>query len=243
MGLLLSCTSRRNVSGTLDGPLSLEGAPSQVLEAIDGAELLHTYDILFDEADGVFVKAVGEADTTSTLGWGFVVVKGGTSTIFPDLRNSRSPMASYDKGQDILWLTSSAIEGSGVHVDYLHEIRFDGNGKARIARTVDPYDIQSELLPRLGYSIHEEEVTLWDGGRRIASAINTLTDMGGFDSETPVWIGEQIAYDLSGDSPRLLVTPGIKYTTGLVLTYDDMPTLSAPLSIGQDGNLLIGNLH
>ena len=67
--------------------------------------------------------------------------------------------------------------------------------------------------------------------------------MGGFDSEQPVWIGEQIQYDLSGTTPQLLVTPGIKYTTGLVLTYDDMPTLSASITLTDDGQVNIGKLE
>ena len=66
--------------------------------------------------------------------------------------------------------------------------------------------------------------------------------MGGFDSEQPLWIGEQIEYDLSGDTPRLLITPGVKFTTGLVLTYDDMPTLSAPISIDGEGKVNIGEI-
>ena len=67
--------------------------------------------------------------------------------------------------------------------------------------------------------------------------------MGGFDSEQPVWIGEQIQYDLSVDVPCLLVTPGVNFTTGLVLTYDDMPTLKATVTIGEDGSVNIGDLN
>ena len=66
--------------------------------------------------------------------------------------------------------------------------------------------------------------------------------MGGFDSEQPLWIGEQIQYDLSGNAPLMLITPGVKFTTGLVLTYDDMPTLAAPLTISEDGKVSISEL-
>ena len=35
---------------------------------------------------------------------------------------------------------------------------------------------------------------------------------------------------------------GVNFTTGLVLTYDDMPTLMAPLTIAEDGKVGIGEL-
>lgn len=66
--------------------------------------------------------------------------------------------------------------------------------------------------------------------------------MGGFDEEQPVWIGEQISYDLTSQEPSLIFIPGIKFTTGLVLTYENMPTLSAPLTIGEDGTVGIGSV-
>ena len=66
--------------------------------------------------------------------------------------------------------------------------------------------------------------------------------MGGFDNDRPLWIGEQIQYDLSEDVPCLQITPGIKFITGLVLTYDDMPTLAAPLTISETGEVSIGDI-
>lgn len=58
--------------------------------------------------------------------------------------------------------------------------------------------------------------------------------MGGFDDEQPLWIGEQLYYDVSGGEIKVIFAPGVKFTTGLVLTYDDMPELLAPITI--DGN-------
>ena len=152
-------------------------------------------------------------------------------------------MASYDKDHNTLWFTCNAMSGTGIQVDRLYQIRFGDNDIAYIAFSVEPYDLQQQLCQRLGYSIDGEKITLWDGAREIATVTNTVTDMGGFDNEQPVWIGEQIGFDLSGSAPRLLVTPGVKFTTGLVLTYDDMPTLSAPLSIADDGTVSIGDLE
>ena len=69
--------------------------------------------------------------------------------------------------------------------------------------------------------------------------------MGGFDDEQPLWIGEQLYYDVSGDEPKVIFTPGVKFldkpsgkaerTTGLVLTYDDMPEFSVPITIDENG--------
>jgi hypothetical protein len=230
------------VAGTLDGPLPADSAPAQVLEALEKAERLHQYEIMSDTANNISVEAIAEADMTPTEGYGIVVVKGATSTTFPNLRNARQPMANYDPETGILWLTSSAMEGTGIAVERLYQICFDEEDKAYIAHTVEPYDIQQSLLERLGYGIEGQQIMLYDGEREIASATNTVTDMGGFDDEQPVWIGEQIQYDLDGETPQLLVTPGIKYTTGLVLTYDDMPTLTAPITINEDGKVSIGEL-
>ena len=152
-------------------------------------------------------------------------------------------MARFIEKDNVLWLSCSAMEGTGVAVERLYQIRFDEEDKAYIALSIDPYDLQQQLCQRLGYSIEGEQVTFYDGGREIARATNTVTDMGGFDNEQPLWIGEQIKYDLSGDAPRLLFTPGIKFTTGLVLTYDDMPTLAAPLTISGDGEVSIGDIN
>ncbi len=231
------------VSGTLDNALEPDSAPSWVMEAMERAERFHCYEIMCDTAHTISVEAIGEVDNTPTEGYGIVVEKGAVSTNFLNLRNSRNPMARFIEKDNVLWLSCSAMEGTGVAVERLYQIRFDEEDKAYIALSIDPYDLQQQLCQRLGYSIEGEQVTFYDGGREIARATNTVTDMGGFDNEQPLWIGEQIQYDLSGDAPRLLFTPGIKFTTGLVLTYDDMPTLAAPLTISGDGEVSIGDIN
>ena len=235
-------TSYPLVAGTLEAPLNPDSAPAKVMEAMERAERYHNYEIMSDTAHELCVEAIGEVDSTSTEGYGIVVEKGAASTSFLNLSNARQPKARYDAKTGTLWFANSAMWGTGVQVERLYLMRFDKNNKAHIVYTIDPYDIQQQVCQRLGYSIEGEQVTLYDSGREIAQAKNTITDMGGFDSEQPLWIGEQIQYDLSGDTPRLLITPGVKFTTGLVLTYDDMPTLSAPLTISEDGKVSIGEL-
>ena len=40
----------------------------------------------------------------------------------------------------------------------------------------------------------------------------------------------------------LQVTPGVKFTTGLVLMYDDMPELTAKAALSGNGYLQIGDI-
>lgn len=242
--LLPACKKETpHLMGTIDAPLYEEKAPTLVQKAMDDAGLFHEHDIMSDELNKVSVFGIDEADTIPTEGYGVVVLKGIISTNFPQIRNVRQPMASYDAQTGSLWLTSSAMEGSGVRVELLYQIRFSDNDSAYIAHVVDPFDVQQLLCQRISYTIDGNQVSLLDGQRTVATATNTVTDMGGFDDEQPLWIGEQLWYDVSGGSPRLSFTPGVKFTTGLVLTYDDMPTLSAPLSIGSDGQLTIGEIE
>ena len=242
-------TSYPLVAGTLEAPLKPDSAPAKVMEAMERATRYHNYEIMSDTAHELCVEAIGEVDTTPTEGYGIVVEKGAASTSFLNLCNARQPKARYDAKTGTLWFANCAMWGTGVQVERLYLMRFDKDNKAHIACTIDPYDIQQQVCQRLGYSIEGEQVTLYDGGREIANVnfngndnANIVSDMGGFDSEQPLWIGEQIQYDLSGNAPLLLITPGVKFTTGLVLTYDDMPTLAAPLTISEDGKVSIGEL-
>ena len=164
------------------------------------------------------------------------------TTRFPDIRHTRQPMANYNAKTGDLWLTTSAMAGTGVHVDWLYQIRFGEDNKAFVKTEINPYDVQQELLKRLRYAIEGETITLYDGEQPLVTVTNTTTDMGGFDDEQPLWIGEQLYYDVSGEAPLLVFVPGVKYTTGLVLIYDDMPELTAPITIGDNGMFTIHDI-
>ena len=166
---------------------------------------------------------------------GIMVKNGDVSTIFPHIRHTREVQSKYNAKTGDLWLTSSAMEGTGVRVEWLHQIRFDENKTAYVKTEVNPYDVQQALLQRLGYTIEGETITLYDGTKLLTTVTNTVEEMGGFDDEYPLWIGEQLYYDVSGDVPKLIFVPGVKFTTGLVLIYDDMPELSAPITIDENG--------
>ena len=220
--LMNSCQTKQSgirlVAGILDAPLPADAAPQHVQEAYGQALKVHPFEILSDEASSISVCGIGEVDTTSTEGYGIMVTKDATST------------------------TSSAMEGSGVRVEWLYEIRFHDNDSAYVAAVVNPYEVQQALCQRLGYTLDGDSVTLYDGERQLATAVNSLSDMGGFDTEQPLWIGEQLFYDLTGDQVQLQVVPGMKFATSPVLMYDDMPTLSLPVSLSGEGTPAFGEI-
>ena len=234
-------TDHPHVAGTLEEPFT-GTAPTQIKESIERANRFHQHEIMTDTVNSITLFSIDEVDTTSTEGYGIVVVKGATSTTFADICNMFDPESRYNSSTGDLWLTGSVMEGTGVQVEQLYQIRFHDDDKAYIAHVFEPFDLQQQLCQRIGYAIDDQQVTLYDGKKLLTTVTNTVTDMGGFDDEQPVWIGDQIAYDLSEETPRLMVTPGVKFTTGLVLTYDDMPTLSAPLTIDAEGKSSIGDL-
>ena len=102
------------VAGTLDaelGALNAERSPFNSQSS--------TFSVMSDTVAGVSVFGIDRVDTVSTQGYGIVVVKGATQTTFPNIRNVRQPQAKYDREADVLWLTSSAMEGTGVQVEWL----------------------------------------------------------------------------------------------------------------------------
>ena len=229
----------KTMAGTLDMPMQRDSIPVDVQKAMDNALKLHYHEVMSDTTANVAVFSIDEIDQTPSEGFGFVVTKGATSTNFLGIRNARQPQAKYNAKTGDLWLTSCAMSGTGVNVEWLYQIRFQEDGKAYIKTEVNPYAVQQELLKRVGYIVDGENMTIYDGEKTLTTATNTLTDMGGFDEESPMWIGEQLYYDLSGDEPKLIFVPGVKYTAGPALLYDDMPDFSAPLSIDEKGNITI----
>ena len=234
-GCKTASVETKQMAGTMEEPVPSDTMPDNVKQALAKATKYHSHELMNDTTNEVCVVSIDEMDETSTEGYGIQVTKGAMSTTFPNIRNTREPQATYNAKTGDLWLTSSAMEGTGVRVEWLHQIRFGENELAYVKTEVNPYGVQQELLQRLGYTIEGETITIYDGGKQLATVKNTVTDMGGFDDEQPLWIGEQLYYDVSGDEPKVIFTPGVKFTTGLVLTYDDMPELSAPITIDENG--------
>ena len=269
-----SCQTKQSgvrlVAGTLDAPLPADTAPQHVQEAYGKALKVHPFDILSDEANSISVCGIGEVDTTSTEGYGIMVTKGATSTTFLNIRNTRQPMACYNAQTGNLWLTSSAMEGSGVRVEWLYQIRFHDNDSAYVAAVVNPYEVQQALCQRLGYTLDGDSVTLCsvtpDGATPLATlpqplpiregsdiplhqkspqgkVTTPLPDREGLGESPLLFIGEQLFYDLTGNQVQLQVVPGVKLADSPVLIYDDMPTLSLPVTLSGEGTPAFGEFQ
>ena len=246
-GFITSCATGKEevdlkkVCGTLDGPVGEGTLPDSVKQAMDNAFKFHEHEILNDTANDVSVWSIDEVDQTSSEGYGIVVVKGAESTTFPLIRNARDPWAVYDSTTGDIWLTSCVNWGTGVRVERLYRIRFHEDGKAYIAGTIDPYDIQQTFCKQLGYTTEGEQITLYLDHEPVDTITNTISDMGGFDDDA-LWVGEQISYDLSSGQPRVCVSPGVKFVTGLVLLYDDTHAITAKVSMNDEGAFSLSNM-
>ena len=245
LGLFSSCfdgAALMNVNGALEEPV-INTMPEQVEKAYATTGKVHTFAILNDTANNVCVTGISELDgDVSTEGFGVMISKNATSTSFHDIRNSRQPQAFFDAASNSLWLTSCVMEGTGINVEQLYKMEFGtADDSARIVTTIEPYQLQQKIIEQLKYSVKDDQITFYANGVEIASAKNTVTDMGGLDAEQPIWVGEQISYNINNGQPRVCFVPGVKFTTGLVLTYDDMPTLSASLTFNEDGTYTLSD--
>ena len=242
MGMLSSCnegTELLEVNGVLEEPV-VNKMPEQLEKAFAKSVKVHPFEIMNDTANNVNVSGISELDGgLSTEGFGIMITRNDISTSFTDIRNSRQPQAFYDASANALWLTSCVMEGTGTNVEQLYKFQFGSNDIANIEKTIEPYQMQEEIIEHLRYSVKGEQMTFYGDGEKIVTAQNTVTDMGGLDAEQPIWVGEQISYNLNNGKPRVCFVPGVKFTTGLVLTYVDMPTISASIDYEADGSLTL----
>lgn len=231
------------VLGTIEGAFGLESASQEVRDAMASVTLDDRYENTFeDQTHGIAVWSLMRlGEQQSSEGMGIVVVKDGKTTAFPDIRHGNRPSARYDAESQVLWLACGEMEGTGIYVERLYQLQINDDGSANIVQSIDPYDMQQALLQRLGYTIDGQSITFYDENRLLCCVTDTVSDMGGFDEE-PVWIGEQLSYDLSGEPIRVLCVPGLKYVTGLVLNYDVMPTIEANVEMSQESSFTISNL-
>ncbi|MBR4828279.1 MAG: hypothetical protein IKZ92_00535, partial [Muribaculaceae bacterium] len=70
-------------------------------------------------------------------------------------------------------------------------------------------------------------------GKPLTTVTNHIEDMGDFMDDA-IYIGEQISYGIEGPI-TVHVTPGVNFVTGKVLHYDDMPTISATVTMTESG--------
>ena len=231
------------VSGTIEEAFGLESALPEVRDAMASIELDDRYENTFeDQAEGIAVWSLMRLnEEQSSEGMGIVVVKDGKATAFPDIRHGNRPSARYVAETQTLWLACGEMEGTGINVQRLYQLHIADDGSANIVQSIDPYDMQQALLQRLGYNIEGQSISFYDKKALLCCVTDTVSDMGGFDEE-PVWIGEQLSYDVESEPIRVLCTPGLKYVTGLVLSYDVMPTIVADVEMKPESLFTIDNI-
>ena len=101
--------------------------------------------------------------------------------------------------------------------------------------------MQQALCNQLKYSIKGEKITLYCGDQEPVTVTNTVKDMGDFYDDA-LWFGEQLSYDISGENVYVRATPGVSFVTGKVLHYDDMPTISAKVTLNADGSFTLSDV-
>lgn len=232
------------VKGVLEEPVREGTAPEQVVATLDRHVLDQNFEmILNDTVNNVHVWSLVRCDsTTSSEGFGIVVAKDGRATIFADIRHGNTPEAHYNKASGTLWFKGASIEGTGTHVDRFYQIGFREDGPHYIVATIDPYEMQQALINELKYSIKDDVITLYNGEKELAKVTNTVKDMGDFFDDA-VWLGEQITYNINTDELFVLAEPGVSFVTGKVLHYDDMPAITARVTLNNNGSFTLSDIN
>ena len=243
----ISCKDKKPetkpVKGVLEEAVREGAAPDIVNATLDRHVIDQNLEmILNDTVNNVHVWSLVRCDsTTSSEGFGIVVAKDGLATILANIRHGNTPSARYNAATGELWLTGVSIEGTGTHVERFYKIGLSGEGPAQIIATIDPYEMQQKLIKELKYAIKGDVITLYNGENELAKVTNTVKDLGDF-YEDAVWLGEQISYDISGDQIFVNATPGVSFVTGKVLHYDDMPTLTAIVTLTNGNDFTLSNI-
>ncbi len=236
-GMMTGCkgNAQRPVNGTMEEAVAPGDAPQAVADLMKQVNIDDRYETLMeDKTNGVSVWSLLKcSDTISSEGYGIVVGKGDVKTALPNLRHGRMPRARYDAATGDLWILGSDMEGTGVNVERPYLLRFGDDSYASIVNSIDPYEMQQALCKTLTYSIDGQEITFYAEGKELAKATNKMEDMGGFMDDA-IYVGEQISYGIEGPI-TVHVTPGVNFVVGKVLHYDDMPTISATVTLDESG--------
>ena len=225
---------QRPVNGTMEKADARNDVPQAVRDLMKLINIDDRYETLMeDKKNGVSVWSLVKcSDEVSSEGYGIVVGKGKIKTSLPQIRHGRMPRAHYDAATGDLWILGSEVEGTGVNVERAYLIGFNDNGYARIKNSIEPYMLQEALCKVLSYSIDGQDITFYANGKPLTTVTNHIENMGDFMDDA-IYIGEQISYSIEG-SLTVHITPGLNFVVGKVLQYDDMPTLSAPITVNHE---------
>ena len=235
------CNAQRPVNGTMEEAVAVGEAPQAVVDLMKHVNIDECYETLLeDKTTGVGVWSLLKcSDTISSEGYGMVVAKGDVKTALPQLRHGRMPRARYDAATGDLWILGSDMEGTGVNVERPYLLRFGDDGYASIVNSVDPYEMQEAIRKVLTYSIDGQDITFYNKGKKLVTVTNHIEDMGGFMDDA-IYIGEQVSYSIEGPL-TVHITPGVNFVVGKVLHYDDMPTISATVTMTDNGSFKLSD--
>ena len=243
-GTMTGCKGKidqRPVNGTLENAVEIGDYPKAVGDVMKHVNIDDRYEtVMEDKTTGVSVWNLMKcSDEVSSEGYGVVVAKGDVKTALPQIRHGNMPSARYDTATGDLWILGSDMEGTGVNVERPYLLRWGEDGYASIVTSIDPYAMQQALCKALTYSINGQNITFYAEGNELATATNTIEDMGGFMDDA-IYIGEQLSYGIEGPL-TVQVTPGVNFVTGKILHYDDMPTITATVTMQDDGSFTLSD--
>ena len=238
-GMTTGCKDKdsvqRPVKGTMEEAVAPDDAPQAVRDLMKHINIDDRYETLMeDKKNEVSVWSLVKcSDEVSSEGYGIVIGKGNVKTSLPHMRHGRMPRAHYDAATGDLWILGSQVEGTGVNVERPYLVNFNDIGYASITNSIEPYEIQEAMCKVLTYSIDGQDITFYADGKPLTTVTNHIEDMGDFMDDA-IYIGEQISYGIEGPI-TVHVTPGVNFVTGKVLHYDDMPTISATVTMTESG--------
>ena len=242
-GMMAGCkdNAQSPVNGTLENAVGIGDYPQAVADAMKNVNIDDRYETLMeDKTNGVSVYSLLKcSDEVSSEGYGVVVAKGDIKTALPQIRHGNMPSTRYDTATSELWILGSDMEGTGVNVMRPYLLRWGEDGYASIVTSIDPYTMQQALCQALTYSINGQDITFYAEGKELATTTNTLEDMGGFMDDA-IYIGEQLSYSIEGPL-TVQVTPGVNFVVGKVLHYDEMPTITATVTLQDDGSFTLSD--
>ncbi len=245
--LFISCTEKSSgvkpVNGLLTEAIGAGEAPQSVKDVMQTPEVDGRYEVILGDKDSELSvwSLMHCSQTLSSENYGVLVSRanGQTITALPDIRHGNMPTAIYDAEADALWLTGADMEGTGVRVEHLYQLRFVDGGKAKVVRSIDPYDVQQLFCQQLNYQVEGNKITLYLNDKPLTT-VTTTSDNNNSICEDAVWIGEQLSYDLSDERISVCITPAVRYQANndakeTVLLYDDMPEIIATVTITDEG--------
>lgn len=174
---------------------------------------------------------------------GIAIRKGGVITGLPYVVHGYFSSARFDSKTGILWYSGTGASGTGIHKEELYRIEFDASEAARVTCHIEPIPIQERFIKGLTYTVRDSVITLWKDDAPLFETNAMVEGLGEYDREA-VWIGDQIRYDISGTTPSAILSPGVRFVSGPVLSYEGMPDLRAELDIKPDSwSFVIINLR